>query len=240
MVRLAASRTTAKASLSRSLRSWPLARRSLNSIVFGRDPRPIGLLALAPEHLCRVRGPAVLAASSPRPSAGTWSGRSWLPPNYQQAPANSARRPRRGQNTQLTASTPASVSRWPSPMVGHPVVEASAADLVFAPTLACCVARRTGGGGKCPTPPAPRSSSSPPRAEGRPAGGQDLLLSRTMLSNHRLPYVGRFACGWRRLATTDPPKPRGQVTRRAIGQRPTCGPRPPRRRGCRSGASSST
>ena len=25
-----------------------------------------------------------------------------------------------------------------------------------------------------------------------------------MLSNHELPYVGRFACGWLRLATTDP------------------------------------
>ncbi len=36
------------------------------------------------------------------------------------------------------------------------------------------------------------------------SGGQGLLLSRTMLSNHELPYVGRFACGWHRLATTDP------------------------------------
>jgi hypothetical protein len=25
-----------------------------------------------------------------------------------------------------------------------------------------------------------------------------------MLSNHELPYVGRFACDWHRLATTDP------------------------------------
>jgi hypothetical protein len=25
-----------------------------------------------------------------------------------------------------------------------------------------------------------------------------------MLSNHVLPYVGRFACDWLRLATTDP------------------------------------
>jgi hypothetical protein len=25
-----------------------------------------------------------------------------------------------------------------------------------------------------------------------------------MLSNHELPYVGRFACDWLRLATTDP------------------------------------
>ena len=35
-------------------------------------------------------------------------------------------------------------------------------------------------------------------------GGQGLPLSRTMLSNHELPYVGRFACDWHRLATTDP------------------------------------
>ena len=34
--------------------------------------------------------------------------------------------------------------------------------------------------------------------------GQDLPLSRTMLSNQELPYVGRFACDWLRLATTDP------------------------------------
>ena len=58
---------------------------------------------------------------------------------------------------------------------------------------------------KGPAPPAPHLSSSPPRADSRPVDGQGLLLSRTMLGNHGLPYVGRFACGWRRLATTDPP-----------------------------------
>ena len=37
-----------------------------------------------------------------------------------------------------------------------------------------------------------------------------LTLSRIMLGNHGLPYLGRFACGWLRLATTDPPRPRRQ------------------------------
>ena len=32
-----------------------------------------------------------------------------------------------------------------------------------------------------------------------------------MLSNHGLPYVGRFACGWPRLATTDPHGAHGSV-----------------------------
>ncbi len=35
--------------------------------------------------------------------------------------------------------------------------------------------------------------------------GQDLLLNRAMLSVQETPYVGRFARGWHRLATTDPP-----------------------------------
>ena len=62
---------------------------------------------------------------------------------------------------------------------------------------------------KRPAPPALHLSSSPSRADSRPVDGQGLLLSRTMLGNHGLPYVGRFACGWRRLATTDPPGSRG-------------------------------
>ena len=45
---------------------------------------------------------------------------------------------------------------------------------------------------------------SPPVPDSRERHGQVLLLSRTMLSNHELPYVGRFACDWLRLATTDP------------------------------------
>ena len=52
---------------------------------------------------------------------------------------------------------------------------------------------------------------SPPRTEGRSVGGQGLLLSRTMLSNQGLPYVGRFAYGWHRLATTDPHTAHGAV-----------------------------
>ena len=86
------------------------------------------------------------------------------------------------------------------------------ADLVFDPTLACrrvraerpmATARQmpdppcTGRGfdASLPLPPQPRVGMS---------GGQGLLLSRTMLSNHEVPYVGRFACDWHRLATTDP------------------------------------
>jgi len=45
---------------------------------------------------------------------------------------------------------------------------------------------------------------SPYAPDNRGLHGQVLLLSRTMLSNHELPYVGRFACDWLRLATTDP------------------------------------
>jgi len=45
---------------------------------------------------------------------------------------------------------------------------------------------------------------SPSAPDSRGRHGQVLLLSRTMLSNHKLPYVGRFACDWLRLATTDP------------------------------------
>ncbi len=53
-------------------------------------------------------------------------------------------------------------------------------------------------------PQSGRVDSSPPAPDSRGLTGQDLLLSRTMLSNHELPYVGRFACDWLRLATTDP------------------------------------
>src|SRR5580704_480373 len=45
---------------------------------------------------------------------------------------------------------------------------------------------------------------SPSDTGSRRPDGQGLPLSRTMLSNHELPYVGRFACDWLRLATTDP------------------------------------
>jgi hypothetical protein len=55
---------------------------------------------------------------------------------------------------------------------------------------------------------------SPPGAESRRGGGQGLLLSRTMLSNHELPYVGRFACDWLRLATTDPDAAHTTMVRR--------------------------
>ncbi len=44
------------------------------------------------------------------------------------------------------------------------------------------------------------------------AGDQGLLLSRTMISSHGLPYVGRFACDWHRLATTDPLRSARELT----------------------------
>jgi len=84
-----------------------------------------------------------------------------------------------------------------------------AADLVFDPTLACCE-------GDTPAPAARRvtavpygtmlacMASSPPAPDSRGPGGQGLRLSRTMLSDHKSPYVGRFACDWHRLSTTDP------------------------------------
>src|SRR5580658_7123247 len=92
-----------------------------------------------------------------------------------------------------------------------------AADLVFDPTLACregdapvpAVRRRTA------TPNGTmlaRIASSPPAPDSRGRGGQGLPLSRTMLSDHKSPYVGRFACDWPRLSTTDPHAAPGHPT----------------------------
>ena len=103
--------------------------------------------------------------------------------------------------------------------------ERRAADLVFDPTLAC-----RGSRGRAPAAPtvsgrAPSgatrwhaSSSSPPAPDSRGRHGQVLLLSRTMLSNHELPYVGRFACDWLRLATTDPHAAHGYEPTPAIAE----------------------
>ena len=98
-------------------------------------------------------------------------------------------------------------------------------------------------GGRVPrTPVRTRFAPSPMSAADRHHVGQDLLLSRTMLSNHGLPYVGRFACDWHRLATTDPHTAHGQVYvewRRVTGgdRPPWSGPaaRPPRRCGTSRG-----
>ena len=84
------------------------------------------------------------------------------------------------------------------------------ADLVFVPTLACRgVGGPVAGDGtvdphRPTTPTTACFAPSPPNTESRCPDGQGLPLSRTMLSNHELPYVGRFACDWLRLATTDP------------------------------------
>ena len=61
---------------------------------------------------------------------------------------------------------------------------------------------------------------SPSGTESRRGDGQGLLLSRTMLSNHELPYVGRFACDWLRLATTDPGATHADSVRPLSRQRP--------------------
>ena len=45
-----------------------------------------------------------------------------------------------------------------------------------------------------------------------------------MLSNHKLPYVGRFACGWHRLSTTDPHAARGESTAAGANQPRQPGP----------------
>ena len=115
-----------------------------------------------------------------------------------------------------------------------------AADLVFDPTLACCE-------GGAPTPVArqrrhrarrrllARVASSPPAPDSRGRGRQGLPLSRTMLSDHKSPYVGRFACDWPRLSTTDPHAAHGDGT--ATRGRGLNGSLRPRRRSRPSGGS---
>src|ERR1700734_2237845 len=58
-----------------------------------------------------------------------------------------------------------------------------------------------------------RIASSPPTPDSRGYSGQGLPLSRTMLSDHKSPYVGRFACDWHRLSTTDPHAALGRILR---------------------------
>ena len=100
-----------------------------------------------------------------------------------------------------------------------------AADLVFDPTLACCKVDVPAPAARGVTAREPygalvaRIPSSPPAPDNRELGGQGLLLSRTMLSNHKLPYVGRFACDWPRLATTDPHAARAILRRYPIEDR---------------------
>ncbi len=88
---------------------------------------------------------------------------------------------------------------------GAAAVGLRAADLVFDPTPACCGAGGPGVGGLLgPSTPATDASPRLRRPPTVGGDGQDLPLNRTMLSNHELPYVGRFACDWPRLSTTDP------------------------------------
>src|ERR1700690_4349063 len=84
------------------------------------------------------------------------------------------------------------------------------ADLVFVPRPACggvggpVVGDGTVDPHRPTTPTTACFDPSLSNTESRCPDRQGLLLSRTMLSNHELPYVGRFACDWLRLATTDP------------------------------------
>jgi len=98
---------------------------------------------------------------------------------------------------------------WEPPLGDENEIGLRAADLVFDPTLACRE-------GDAPAPAVRRRAvtpngtllariaSSPPAPDSRGRSGQGLPLSRTMLSDHKSPYVGRFACDWPRLSTTDP------------------------------------
>ena len=61
---------------------------------------------------------------------------------------------------------------------------------------------------------APKDSASPLLPlSARKASGQDLLLSRTMLTGVFPAYVDRFACDWHRLSTTDARKPQNHYKR---------------------------
>ena len=105
------------------------------------------------------------------------------------------------------------------PRAGRHQVGLRAADLVFDPTLACregdapVRAARWRSTGPSSTVVA-RVASSPCVPDSRARHGQGLHLSRTMISDHKSPYVGRFACDWPRLATTDPHAARFDRTRR--------------------------
>jgi hypothetical protein len=96
----------------------------------------------------------------------------------------------------------------PEPALYKRTLGLRAADLVFDPTLACCEGDAPVPAAQCATAPngttLARVASSPPVPDSRGLDGQGLPLSRTMLSDHKSPYVGRFACDWPRLSTTDP------------------------------------
>ena len=118
------------------------------------------------------------------------------------------------------------VPQPPRPSMGTAdVFGLRAADLVFDPTLACCKVDVPAPAARGVTAHEPygalvaRIPSSPPAPDNRELGGQGLPLSRTMLSNHKLPYVGRFACDWPRLATTDPHAARAILRRYPIEDR---------------------
>jgi len=78
-----------------------------------------------------------------------------------------------------------------------------------------------------PSAPSRRASPRRHRLPSIGRSGQGLHLSRTMLSNQKLPYVGRFACDWLRLSTTDPDAARtSNLTGPPLTADPRCLPRP--------------
>ena len=129
-----------------------------------------------------------------------------------------SRRPRRARRHRVAARAPTASAVFPiavGPTIARRAVIASLRHggperltWSLTPHSPAEELTRPGGGNRLSPTPAPPESArfapSPPRAAAGSVHGRDLPLNRTMLSNHGLPYVGRFACGWHRLSTTDP------------------------------------
>src|SRR6202453_3837749 len=179
--------------MSRSSRVSPWSRRSLNSTVFWARASSLR--------------PCISGSRAPTRGTSSASLLTFLP-----SPAR-----RTFVNTLMRGTIlPAATGREP-PLGMQNEIGLRAADLVFDPTLACregdapapAVRRRAA------TPNGTllaRITSSPPAPDSRGRSGQGLPLSRTMLSDHKSPYVGRFACDWPRLSTTDPHAALGHPT----------------------------
>ena len=181
--RQAASRTTAKASTARSSRDSPFSSRSLNSTVMWASASSLM--------------PCISGSRAPIRGTNSASRLTFLPSPARRTFVNTLMEGR----SYRSRGGPSRQALW-----GR--VGLRAADLVFDPTLACRE-------GDAPAPAARRHrrtqrhhlariASSPPAPDSRGRSGQGLPLSRTMLSDHKSPYVGRFACDWPRLSTTDP------------------------------------
>src|SRR5580704_9385611 len=171
--------------MSRSSRVSPWSSRSLNSTVLWARASSLR--------------PCISGSRAPTRGTSSASLLTFLPSPARRTFVNTLMR-----GTILPAAT------GPEPPLGiRSEIGLRAADLVFDPTLACRE-------GDTPAPAvrwlaatpngtlSARIASSPPAPDSRGRSGQGLPLSRTMLSDHKSPYVGRFACDWPRLSTTDP------------------------------------